>query len=148
MKLLVIGYGNELRGDDGIGPQVARAVESWNLPDVTALATHGLTPELAESISLADAVVFVDARVYSMGVEVAELRASAASRIGHTSEPGWLLALAESLWGRRPQAWLITAPGVNFAMGQPLSPQAEQGVASALLEVRTLVERIADRVVC
>ena len=31
-ELLVIGYGNTLRGDDGVGPRVAEAVEKLNLP--------------------------------------------------------------------------------------------------------------------
>jgi hydrogenase maturation protease len=44
--LLVIGYGNELRSDDGVGPRVARAVAEWRLPGVEAIAVHQLTLEL------------------------------------------------------------------------------------------------------
>src|SRR5947209_7059306 len=36
--VLVIGYGNELRGDDGVGPCVARTVASWQRPGLRALA--------------------------------------------------------------------------------------------------------------
>ncbi len=57
---LVIGYGNELRRDDGIGPRVARAVADWDIPGVRALAVHQLTPELAVDIAQAKEVVFVD----------------------------------------------------------------------------------------
>ena len=73
-RLLVIGYGNELRGDDGVGPRVARAVSDWRLPGVTALAVHQLAPELAEPLSLSDAAVFVDAAVVGGDrVEVREI---------------------------------------------------------------------------
>ena len=34
---LVIGYGNELRGDDALGPCAARRIAGWGLADVTAL---------------------------------------------------------------------------------------------------------------
>ena len=33
-SFIVIGYGNDLRSDDGIGPRVANEVEAWGLPNV------------------------------------------------------------------------------------------------------------------
>ena len=61
MNFLVIGYGNTLRSDDGAGQRVAEKIGQWELPGVGALAVHQLTPELAENIAQADAVIFVDA---------------------------------------------------------------------------------------
>ena len=61
--LLVIGYGNTLRGDDGVGPKVAEAVEALQLPGVRTLVCQQLSPEHAEPISRARVVVFVDAAV-------------------------------------------------------------------------------------
>src|SRR5690242_12882091 len=60
-QLLVIGYGNELRRDDGVGAKVACAVAEWHLPGIEAIVCHQLTPELAERIASAAHVVFVDA---------------------------------------------------------------------------------------
>src|SRR4051812_6978155 len=119
MNLLVIGYGNELRGDDGVGPRVARVVQGWKLPGVSALAAHGLTPELAEPIGRADAVVFVDATAGGDGVEVTELTPGPAPRLGHASDPRWLLTLAEALGVRAPRAWLVAVSGCNFGLGEP-----------------------------
>ena len=51
VRTLVIGYGNELRGDDAVGPLVARTAESWQRPGLRALAVQQLTPELAEDIA-------------------------------------------------------------------------------------------------
>ena len=62
-SLLVIGYGNTLRGDDGVGPRVAEAVGELNLPGVHTLICPLLTPELANPISRAGKVIFVDAAV-------------------------------------------------------------------------------------
>ena len=60
---LVIGYGNTLRGDDGIGPAVAEAVAALGLPGVRVIVAHQLTPELAADLADAQLVVFVDAAV-------------------------------------------------------------------------------------
>ena len=61
--LLVIGYGNTLRSDDGVGPKVADAVAALALIGVRALACPLLTPELADPVSQARVAVFVDAAV-------------------------------------------------------------------------------------
>jgi hydrogenase maturation protease len=91
---LVIGHGNELRGDDGAGPSVARAVASWHLPGVRTLAVHQLTPELAEDLAQTKRVVFVDAAVHANEVYWQQVRAADVPlRLGHASDIGWLLAL-------------------------------------------------------
>ncbi len=60
---LVIGYGNTLRGDDGVGPRVVEAIEKLNLPGVRTLVCQQLSPEYADPVSRAHTVVFVDAAV-------------------------------------------------------------------------------------
>ena len=64
-SLLVIGYGNTLRRDDGVGPKLADAVAALGLTGVRTLACALLTPELAEAVSQAQRVIFVDAAVDS-----------------------------------------------------------------------------------
>jgi len=47
-RVLVIGYGNTLRGDDGLGQRAAEALAQRALPDgVEVLSCHQLTIELA-----------------------------------------------------------------------------------------------------
>jgi Ni,Fe-hydrogenase maturation factor len=58
---LVIGYGNDLRGDDAAGPRVAELIGARELPGVRAIASRQLTPDLAEQLARADLAVFVDA---------------------------------------------------------------------------------------
>jgi Ni,Fe-hydrogenase maturation factor len=38
MRVQIIGYGNELRGDDAAGQLVAEQIERWHLPHVTPLS--------------------------------------------------------------------------------------------------------------
>ncbi|PPT05423.1 NADH-reducing hydrogenase maturation factor [Geitlerinema sp. FC II] len=71
--MLVIGYGNSLRGDDGIGRAIAEQVASWNLPHVRSLSLHQLTPELAEELSRVDRAVFIDACIDGDSVRIERL---------------------------------------------------------------------------
>jgi hydrogenase maturation protease len=134
--ILVIGYGNELRRDDGVGPRVARAVAGWDLPGLATVSVHQLTPELAEVVAGADEVLFVDATAGG-GVRVHQLRPGARqSALGHTSSPAELLAVAEMLYGRRPRAWLITVGAADLEFGEGLSTQAARGMGEALRRIR------------
>jgi hydrogenase maturation protease len=60
--VLIIGYGNPLRSDDGVGWQAAELLtDDPRLADAQILACHQLTPELAEDVSRAGFVVLIDA---------------------------------------------------------------------------------------
>ena len=66
---LIIGYGNPLRGDDGVGPRAAELLADRGgvtpplLPDgVQVLVCHQLTIELAPQIAEADRLILIDAR--------------------------------------------------------------------------------------
>src|SRR5262245_33122909 len=90
---VVIGYGSELRGDDGIGPRVAEAVGARGWPGVRALALHQLTPELAEVLAGARVAVFVDARAGGGdgAIEVCRVGpAGAGCAMTHAGSPGVL----------------------------------------------------------
>lgn len=132
---LVIGYGNDLRGDDAAGQRTAARVDAWRLPGVAVRALPQLTPELAEPLAAADRAVFLDAHPASSGtaIRVHRLRhAAPTARPAHTSDPAGLLALAQTAFGRSPEAWWITIPATDFSFGAPLSALAERGMADAL----------------
>ena len=137
---LVIGYGNTLRSDDGVGAKVAAAVAELALPGVVALVHHQLTPELAEPISGARAVVFVDAAVdAATEVQVRTLEpAEGAQLMAHAADPRSLLAFARELFGRCPPAWWLTIPVENLEFGEELSPLARRGYEIALEKIRAL----------
>jgi hydrogenase maturation protease len=160
--ILVIGYGNELRGDDAAGPQTAAAVAGWRLSGVQVIIQHQLTPELADPIARARAVIFVDAAAgtATRNVEAKPLDPSEPSSFGpHLSSPAALLALAHATFGAPtppslaprpsglvplpplPPAWIVRIPTESFVFGAPLSPTAQRGVAEALPVMRHLIEQ-------
>jgi len=139
-NLLVIGYGNTLRSDDGVGPKVAEAIAGLHLPGVDTLSCDLLTPELADPVSRAVRVVFVDAAVdVPREVQLRPLAPAASSQLlGHAAQPGVLLALARDVFGHAPVAWLLTIPAENMAIGEGLSATAQQGLSEAIQRIQQL----------
>ncbi len=139
--LLVIGYGNGLRSDDGIGPKTAEAVAEWDLPGVRTLSCHQLTPEMAVPIAATQRVVFVDAAVNSNSVDLYELEPASPDQImAHAPDPCQLLKLAKEIFGRTPAAFLITIPAENLDFGEKISARALEGSREALKKIRELLE--------
>jgi len=142
-SVVVIGCGNELRGDDAAGPRIARAVAARNLPGVRALAVQQLAPELAADLAQADCAIFVDAYQAATDDAQAEARAldplAAASATWHTGDPRPLLALAQPVYGRAPRAWLVAVPAIGFEYGAPLSSVARAGIECGLALINDLV---------
>jgi hydrogenase maturation protease len=146
-ELLVIGYGNTLRRDDGVGPRVADMVEDLRLAGVRTISCPQLTPELADPLSQAGAAVFVDVAADPADrVRMRRLDASGSSQVlAHASDPQTLLALSRDVFGRAPDAWMLTVPAEDLAFGEQLSPTARRGVAGAVRAIRALHGRLQAR---
>jgi hydrogenase maturation protease len=145
-EFLVIGYGSTLRGDDGVGPRVVELLEAKRWSGVRTLARHQLTPELAEPISQAAAVVFVDATLEDAagGVTVKAVEAAPTHRVMvHTASPANLLHLARSVFGHCPPAWMVSIPVSEMGIGEQLSSLAERGANEAVKRIGALVRNNA-----
>lgn len=137
---LVIGYGNTLRGDDGVGPRVAEAVEALHLPGVRTLVCQQLSPEHADPISLADTVIFVDAAVDAPNeVQFRRLEPNDTPQLmAHAADPRTMLALSRDVFGHVPQAWWLTIPVEKMEFSEDLTPAAQQGRAEAVKKIQSL----------
>lgn len=58
---VIIGYGNTLRGEDGFGVDVVRALRKKRLQNTKLLEVFQLTPELVLALLDADEILFIDA---------------------------------------------------------------------------------------
>ena len=140
--ILIIGYGNPLRGDDGVGPFIAyQLAESVTRRDVEVLARHQLTIELAEPISRADQVFFIDAAVNTEPGAIVVKCISAPDTPPltgtHQLDPSLLLAYAREWYGKAPSALLIAVGGAAFDLCESFSPPVE----SAIPRVLRLIDR-------
>ena len=147
-RILVIGYGNPLRGDDGAGFEAAERLRGTIAdPDVEVLAVHQLMPELMEPASAARRVIFIDAATGSEPGEIRErpVEATAPSNASFTHHltPESLLAGARALYGRAPEAWLISIGGADFSCTMELSETVSQRIDTLI----AAVERRAKSVI-
>ena len=117
---------------------MAEAVAKLALPGVRALACPLLTPELAEAVSRARTVIFVDAAVDApREVRMRALAPACSSQVmAHAASPATVLALARDVFGHVPEAWWLTIPAEDLGAGEELSPLAQRGLERAVQEVR------------
>lgn len=147
MRTLVIGYGSPIRGDDALGPLVADRLEQEDLPgEVEVMARHILTAELVADLMDKDRVIFLDAAVEGEPGEVRCRRlrpgTGTVSTMAHFLDPRELLAWCESLYGRTPEGFLVSACGADFGYANyQLSAVGEDAAERMLDWVRRLVSR-------
>jgi len=134
-RVLVIGYGNPGRLDDGLGPAFASELEQAGLPGVTVEADYQLAVEDARALADHDVVVFVDASLTAP--EPFSFRRIEAKPEAHFSshivEPEGVLALARELFGARTEAYVLGIRGYVFdEFGETISEQGRANLAAAL----------------
>jgi hydrogenase maturation protease len=141
-RVLLIGFGNVLRGDDALGPMVVERL-SPSLKDVELISCHQLAPELAEPLAHCELALFVDADVGGEPGTVLVQRLSPATEgvasLTHHVQPAALLALARELYGHAPKAILVTGSGASYE-GESLSEQGRK----ALLEISRLIPLVLE----
>ena len=143
-RVLVIGTGNPLRGDDGFGLRLAAALaERLPAGQAEVIATVQLTPELAEAMSGAERALFLDCRDGAppgrLEVTPVRLRNECAPALSHHLEASALLHAAAALYGRAPEAALLTVTGADFAFGTGLSPAVQAAFPGAVEHAAALI---------
>ncbi|MGB5072621.1 MAG: hydrogenase maturation protease [Bacteroidota bacterium] len=143
LRILLIGYGNPGRLDDGLGPALAAAVENWNVEGLTVDADYQLSVEDANDVAKHDVVIFADASVngrepyYVEKVEPKE----ALSFSSHSVEPSVLLHLAQTLFQSTSRAYILGIRGYEFnEFGERLSPRATENLEKAIAYMRLVLE--------
>lgn len=145
--VVVIGYGNPLRGDDAIGWKAAEALRDVFETDdsVEVFASHQLNPEMAESVAEAGMVIFIDAIAEKLGAgKISRQRVHAAdhsSAFSHSLDPSALLASAVDLYGSCPEATVIGVGIQSCDLGQELSREVKAALPLVVEEVKKIVAR-------
>lgn len=108
---LLIGFGNVLRGDDGVGVRVAERLRGEDLGhDVRIVAAHQLLPEHVDLLRDAGRAVFVDAAADVPPGEIVAgvlVPADGAAVTFHHLTPAVLLAACAALHGHAPEAVFV-----------------------------------------
>jgi hydrogenase maturation protease len=145
--VLVVGYGNPLRTDDGAGPAVAELVAADPravVLGIDARTAHQLTPELALDAASASLLVLVDAADGPQAGEVAMRRVDGLPAMDpsmtHHLEPESLLGLARGLFGAAPPAVVVSIGACSLEVGEGLTPEVVAAVERAAAVVMDIAE--------
>ena len=133
--LLILGWGNPGRGDDGLGPALTRMLGERFGGAVDAESDYQLQVEDAAECAEHRRVIFVDAdRAGPEPFSCRRVEPSAAPLgfSSHSVSPGALLAITRELFGRQPEAWLVGVRGYEFdEFHEGLSARARANLAAA-----------------
>ncbi len=146
-RILLIGYGNPARGDDGLGPAVARAIADRGLDGVTAEWPYHLQVEDAATIAASDGVILVDAD--AAGPAPFSCRRlepeGGPSWTTHALAPGALLALARDVFDATPPTWLVGVRGETFEpFCEELSPAGRTHLAATVAWLEPRLRELAS----
>ena len=142
MKILVCGYGNPFRTDDGAGhvlaPLLADRLEAFG-EEVALRLEHQLLPEMAEDFSAFDLLIFADARVPGTAPEEGFLLEEILpdplleGLNIHSVGPEWVLALAAQIGGSVPPSLLVSVEGKSFDFGEEPTSICKARIEKAVL---------------
>jgi hydrogenase maturation protease len=113
--------------------------------EVEVLPCQQLTPDLAEPISRAEHVLFLD---ITHGGVPGELRSEEVfpsegnATFSHHLDPRALLSVARDLYGVYPHAYLLTICGRRFEAGDALSVEVEHQIPALKARVRDLTKEL------
>lgn len=142
--VLLLGYGNPGRLDDGLGPALAAEVERLALPGVTVQSDYQLCLEDAEAAARHDVVIFADAA--ASGAEPFSFqRVEPTSGLGfstHSLRPDVVLGLAQQLFASRTDGYTLGIRGYAFnEYEESLTDRGRANLAAAVAFVRQVCEQ-------
>jgi len=146
-RILIIGYGNPLRGDDGIGWHAANVLrKELTSETIRVLSVQQLAPELAEEVSAADYTIFIDADSGPLPkqITITNLKPDPLLQkpFHHHMTPELLLSYAESIYGRVSQGILFSVTGNSFEFNEQLSKPFQVTLKQLLDRIRSLIHTL------
>jgi hydrogenase maturation protease len=151
-KVLVVGFGNTLRGDDGLGPLAAQQLGALyaSCPMVRVIAAHQLLPELAELASGADLLILIDAchdsppgHIHCRQIDFADSSGPQPPHrrpFIHDLDPTALLQLSHRLYGAAPlRTFVFTVGGADFGFIERLSPPVARAIGELIARVNDMI---------
>lgn len=133
-KILLFGYGNPGRGDDGLGPELIKCIEQFQFPDIECLNDMQLQVEHVMDLANRKLVLFIDADVACGDPFIfSQIRSEKnGSYTSHAMNPSALLHAFQRVYGEDgPPSFLLRIRGYEFGLGDPFSDQAADHLEAA-----------------
>lgn len=145
MKILIYGYGNPGRQDDGLGIALTQRLEAWvsenPIKGVEFDNNYQLNIEDAAAIAQKDLVIFADASEEDIE-DFCLSQVDGTSKVSfttHAASPGYIVQLCKELFQKEPLVLLLHIKGYEWAFQEGLSVRASQNLAKALEYMQTML---------
>ncbi len=141
-RILIIGYGNPGRCDDGLGPALAHAMAALAIPNLRVESNYQLNIEDADLLAGFDYVIFADASVdCPEPLALTPLEAKQELNFStHSVSPKTLLAMAGELYNSQVIGYTLALRGYRFnEFDETLSDQATQNLEAAVSFLHSLL---------
>lgn len=138
-KILIYGYGNPGRQDDGLGAAFIADIEKWiaeqKVENIALDTNYQLNIEDAYLISGYDKVIFVDATIEPIEsfsfTKVIPSDAKVEFTM-HAVSPAFVVDLCQKIFGNTPEVWLLHLKGYNWDFEEKLSEKAKENLSAAM----------------
>ncbi len=134
VKLLLFGYGNPGRGDDGLGPGLVERIARLHFTDIECQNDMQLQVEHVTDLAACKQVLFIDSDMScAEPFDFSEIGAARDdSYTSHAMNPSALLHAYSQVYGKdAPPAFLLRIRGYDFGLGDPLSDKAYANLEAA-----------------
>lgn len=148
-RCLILACGNSVRGDDGVGPWLARWAEKRFAAEagVRVISEQQWTPDLAEEAVRAQAVLFIDCSLASppgsVAVEPVELAAIKPGLTTHHLNAAELLAVGREFYSSLPShAFMLTVGAGAIDLSEEFSEPVKNALPAACQLIEETVLRM------
>jgi len=133
-NILVIGIGNPLRCDDGVGAYVAEGIEAKGLSGVTVWIVQQLQVEDLERMLEFKRIILVDASISGPSLDFRPIERTAGQVLAssHHLSAETFMSLALSIYHKDLDMHLCSIKGNCFDVGDKLSPQVQEKAQEAV----------------
>ena len=145
MQILIYGYGNPGRQDDGLGIVLTQKLEVWASENqITGIAfdsNYQLNIEDAAAIAEKDLVIFADASEEDIE-DFCLSRVDGSSKVSfttHAASPGYIVQLCKELFQKEPLVFLLHIKGYEWAFQEGLSERGRANLDQAFEYMLTLL---------
>lgn len=155
-RILIYGYGNPGRQDDGLGAAFIRKMENWisqnKFIGINLDCNYQLNIEDAEVISGMDLVVFVDASIEEIEDFTYTKVDGSAAKVEfsmHAVSPAFVVDLCKKIFKEVPQTYLLHIKGYEWDFKEEISEKAMLNLEKAFefLTMKLLNEELGSQVI-
>lgn len=147
LNILLYGYGNPGRKDDGLGPILVDLVEKWiiknEIKNISIDSNYQLNIEDAYTIRDYDIVIFIDASIEEID-DFIFTRVEPSEKVNftmHSASPSFVLHLCNKIYNYSPEAYLLHIKGYEFQLQEGLSDKAQRNLETAYEYIKSLLAK-------